>query len=56
MFSGTLAYTDTGRLYATTGPDGIRYVGKPTPDVDRAWEELIGGTAPCIYREEFPVY
>lgn len=43
QFSGTLRYTDEGHLYIDLGPGGIRYFGVPGPEVDAAWEELIGG-------------
>jgi len=42
-FSGTLAYTETGHLYIDLGRDGVRYFGEPGPEVDQAWQALIGG-------------
>jgi hypothetical protein len=43
QFSGTLAYTETGHLYIDIGEDGVRYFGNPSPEVDQAWRNLIGG-------------
>ena len=36
-------YTDTGHLYIDLGNNSERYVGKPSPEVDQAWEDLLGG-------------
>jgi hypothetical protein len=42
-FDGTMGYNDVGELYMSPGPNNVRYVGKPSPEVDQAWAELIGG-------------
>ncbi|KAK5994229.1 hypothetical protein PT974_07672 [Cladobotryum mycophilum] len=42
-FGGTLRYTELGHLYMDNGPDGIEYFGPPSPEIDRAWKDLIGG-------------
>jgi hypothetical protein len=43
QFGGTLSYTETGHLYIDLGEDGIKYFGLPSPEVDKAWDDLIGG-------------
>jgi hypothetical protein len=42
-FTGNLEYTESGHLYIDLGEDGVRYFGEPSPEVDQAWDDLIGG-------------
>jgi hypothetical protein len=41
-FSGSLKYTDQGRLYVDYPSDEPRYFGEPSPAIDKAWQNLIG--------------
>jgi hypothetical protein len=43
-FSGTLRYKGE-HLYIDLGSNGVRYFGQPSPAIDQAWAELIGGDA-----------
>lgn len=45
-FSGSLKYTDEGRLYIDYGTDEPRYFGEPSPEIDQAWQDLIGRKLP----------
>ncbi len=41
QFNATLKYNEDHKVYRPiTQP---AYVGSPTPEIDAAWEELIGG-------------
>ena len=41
-FSGSAKYTADGILYMDTGNEP-RYFGPPSPEVDAAWMDLMGG-------------
>jgi hypothetical protein len=41
FFNATLKYNETHQLYRPI-PE-TDYVGGPTPEMDAAWEDLIGG-------------
>ncbi|RDW82939.1 hypothetical protein BP5796_04430 [Coleophoma crateriformis] len=43
QFTGTLRYNQEGHLYIDLGPNGVRYFGEPSPEVDEAWNSLLGG-------------
>ncbi|KIW63986.1 hypothetical protein PV04_08946 [Phialophora macrospora] len=40
-FTGGIKFYDNGTMYRDNGP-GPAYVGPPTPEMDDAWEQLIG--------------
>jgi hypothetical protein len=42
-FNGDLRYTEAGEIYVDYGDTDVRYFGKPSPAIDQAWLELIGG-------------
>lgn len=41
-FTGAPAITSDGTVYVPH-QDSVRYVGLPSPEVDQAWEQLVGG-------------
>jgi hypothetical protein len=51
-FGGDLDWDENGTLYRPDTPGAIRYVGKPSPEIDAAWKHLIPGKRrPCsIYK------
>jgi len=42
-FSGGLKYDDDGRLYRNVDSSQVDYVGKPSPEMDKAWHSLVDG-------------
>ncbi|RFU33834.1 hypothetical protein B7463_g2513, partial [Scytalidium lignicola] len=52
QFTGTLAYTESGHLYIDIGEDGVKYFGKPSPEIDHAWHNLLGTTWNFYISEE----
>lgn len=44
MFTNALQYNETSKeYYREHDPGEEQYVGKPSPEIDEAWEELLGG-------------
>jgi hypothetical protein len=43
-FSGSLRYTDKGHIYVDYPPNEPKYFGEPSPEIDKAWQDLIGRT------------
>lgn len=41
QFYGGISVAPDGGFYMSTNPDEPRYVGHPTPEMDKAWEDLI---------------
>lgn len=41
QFVGGIKFQDNGTMFRDQGP-GKQYVGTPGPEIDAAWEELIG--------------
>jgi len=48
-FTGSPAF-DLKQNYLVPHPDPITYVGPPSPEIDRAWEELTWGTILVILK------
>ena len=42
-FTAGLKYNDNQELYRPTYPNQPEYVGEPSPEMDAAWDDLIGG-------------
>lgn len=42
-FTGTPHFADDGKAFLVPDPDQPQYVGDPTLEMDRAWDELIFG-------------
>jgi hypothetical protein len=43
-FKSALRYNETSKTYyREQDPDQPQYVGPPSPAIDHAWEELLGG-------------
>lgn len=49
-FNGGPAFYDNGTLYIPN-PDAIKYVGEPSAEIDKAWEDLTDGKFPKTVRE-----
>ncbi|KAF2722586.1 hypothetical protein K431DRAFT_41535, partial [Polychaeton citri CBS 116435] len=41
-FTGTARFTDDGTAYRTRTPNETQYFGKPSRELDQAWDDLIG--------------
>lgn len=50
-FTGAPSFDSNGHV-VVPHPDPVRYVGKPTPEVDEAWERLVGGRYFLISEDE----
>ncbi|KAI1842108.1 hypothetical protein JX266_011641 [Neoarthrinium moseri] len=50
-FTGAPAIRSNGTVYVPH-QDGIRYVGAPSPQLDHAWEQLVGGRYFLITEQE----
>lgn len=42
-FTTGIYFDDKGNAYRNEHPNMNRFIGAPTPEMDAAWEELIGG-------------
>ena len=42
-FSGGLRYDKNGKLYRNVDNSQVEYVGRPSRDMDRVWDDLIEG-------------
>lgn len=42
-FTAELDWDENGQLYSIEVPDAKKYVGKPSPEIDANWAELIPG-------------
>jgi len=51
QFSGAVQLDHHGQF--SVDHSGQRYVGEPTPEIDRAWDELLAGGSPC-FRSSLP--
>jgi hypothetical protein len=47
-FTAGLLYNEHRELYRPTAPGRPEYVGTPTPELDAAWENLVGGMSSTI--------
>ncbi|KAE9367867.1 hypothetical protein N431DRAFT_471261 [Stipitochalara longipes BDJ] len=52
-FTGAFRYNETsGTYYREHDPAEPQYIGPPSPEIDRAWEELLGGQYLILNEEE----
>ncbi|KAI3337574.1 hypothetical protein HD806DRAFT_477025 [Xylariaceae sp. AK1471] len=51
-FVGDLDWDENGTLYRPDTPGTIKYVGKPSPEIDAAWKHLIPGEGVDLIGEE----
>lgn len=47
-FTAGLVYNENRELVRTHHPDQPEFVGMPTPEVDAAWDDLMGGLSGLI--------
>lgn len=48
-FTGGIKFAEDGTAYRHVEPGTTQYVGKPSDEIDLAWEELIRGMSfPCL--------
>lgn len=47
-FTAGLVYDENRELVRTHHPDQPEFVGTPTPEVDAAWDDLMGGSSGLI--------
>ncbi len=40
-FTSTIRYWDNGTVYRPK--NDVEYVGPPSPEIDKAWDDLMGG-------------
>lgn len=40
-FTGGIEVSTDGKLYREVDQSAVQYVGEPTPEIDRAWEDLL---------------
>lgn len=53
-FKSALRYNETSKTYYREhDPDEPQYVGAPSPTIDHAWEELLGGMWPLLRKNRW---
>ena len=53
VFSSSIGFNQTsGEVYLLTGPDEPQYFGRPSVEIDNAWEELLGAQFPALTESE----
>jgi hypothetical protein len=45
-FTGGFHFDDTGNMIMKHHPGDVKYVGRPNPEIDQAWMELMKGKSP----------
>ena len=43
-FTGGFHFDDGGNMVMNHHPEEIKYVGRPSPEIDHAWKQLLEGT------------
>jgi hypothetical protein len=41
-FTGGIQVDEQGQLYREADPSEPQYVGDPAPEIDKAWDDLLG--------------
>jgi len=43
QFTGGIQVNNEGKLYREVDPLEPQYVGEPSPEIDKAWDDLLSG-------------
>lgn len=43
IFTGGIQVDESGKLYREVDPSKPQYAGAPSPEIDKSWDDLLGG-------------